>query len=223
MSGRRGIKETLLIGSGAVLVLLIVLLLVSLGGSEPEEPDLQPLPDPAPRVATPAPAAPERPAPVLPAVVKPRPVSPAPAPAPLPPPPRREVARAAVEAPVAVRAPNEGFASAPAAEPPELADEPDPQRRAVLKKMHSMAMARLQVDNFRRRYQLLEQSLAAARASGTWTNEKMDRAELDLQQLKGTIRASEQRFEQLKSAMDRELGSETDLPGGGTGQPEVTP
>lgn len=199
----------MLIAGGAVLVLLIVLLITALRSSPPEETDLapvaapalQPAPEPA---AAPAavipPAPPAGPAPVA----APFPAPPAPMATPAPP-PRRGIEPVVTRV---IRAPHMGFAEAPPVEPPELANEPDPRRRAMLKKMHKLTMAKMRVDNFTRRHRLLDQSLAEAKASGTWTDNKMKRAEQDLKQLEHTIKVTGSDVQQLKDALDREIVNE---------------
>ncbi len=215
MAQSRGLKEAILIGSGALLVLLIVLLLFSLKITPVEETELEPA---APARVSPQPSAP-RPHPAVLASPDPgvgsetaeirAPPRPPVKPEILPEPPP------AGEAPRAYPAPNIGHVAAPAAEPPNIDNEPDPKRRAVLRKMHELAMSTLRVDNFKRRIQLLEQSLAEAKASNTWTNKKVDRAEQDLKQLEHTIKAANEERAKLKKEMDSDLGGET-LPSTGS-------
>ena len=209
----RGFKERLLIAGGAVLVLLTVLLLVSL--REPVEPaEVETEAEPAAKpeevkAATPAPpslrptapAISTSPAPTKPPVSRPVPVAAAPdqgGPVISP--------RAAASEVIKVRQiPHAGHVTAPAAEPPGIENEPDPQRREVLRRMHKLAVAKMRQGVFSRRAQMLEQSLAEARASGTWPKDKITRAAQDLKQLEENIKASNAEVDELKKKVDEEL------------------
>ena len=213
----RGIKESLLIGSGALLVLLTVLLLVSLRGPA-EQDETEPMTTPPPAgfqipaqpveestSTTPSPPPSLQPAPAV------RASSPAPPMmAPAPPPPDQSVPSLS-PFPVAreiVRlspGPNVSPLLAPAAEPLELQNEPDPRRREMLRRMHKLAVAKMRQGVFTRRAQLLEQSMAEGQASGTWTKEKVDQAKADLVQLEQSINASTANVEKFKAEVDQEI------------------
>lgn len=214
----RGIKESVLIGGGALLVLLTVLLLVSLGDpAEQEEAEPSAMPPPAAptelaqpvggsgTITAPAPAVPPRPAPSPPA---PSPAPPAVAPAPpplqldLPNLSAQPVAREVIElSPAAKVSP----LLAPSAEPLELDNEPDPKRREMLRKMHKLAEAKMRQGVFTRRARLLEQSMAEGQASGTWTRDKVNEAQVDLKQLLEAVKDTNAKVDELKAAVDQEV------------------
>jgi hypothetical protein len=212
----RGIKESVLIGGGAMLVLLTVLLLVSLrqpAEQEETEPGSRtpPVPAPAREVPTVQPGA-VTPAPV--AVAPPAPAAKENKPAPplavpeliqerRPPlelrePPSRELVRVSP-------APSVSRLVAPMSEPPELENEPDPKRREMLRRMHHLAEAKMRQGVFSRRANMLEQSLAEAQASGTWSEAKIKQAEKDLKQLDSTLKAAGTRVDELKRLVDEEI------------------
>ena len=215
----RGIKEGVLIGGGAVLVLLTVLLLISLRQPvEPEEVEAaaEPAVEPpgsaasAPRLRPPAQATPAMSSNAPPAA---SPVSPRPAPRPVAAAPDQGGAVSSPREPhgevIKVREiPHVSHVTAPAAEPSGLEDEPDPQRRKVLRRMHKLAVAKMRQGVFTRRAQMLEQAMAEGKASGTWSKEEVRRAEQDLKQLEENIKASGADVEEMKKKVDEEIPPE---------------
>lgn len=210
----RGIKESVLIGGGAMLVLLTVLLLVSLRQpAEQEEtgPEIRTPPAPAmalpevrPGAVTPAPVAVAPPAPAAkenkpaPPVAVPEFVPERRPPLELREPPSRELVRVSP-------APSVSHLVAPMAEPIELENEPDPKRREVLRRMHHLAEAKMRQGVFSRRAAMLEQSLAEAQASGTWSEAKIKQAEKDLKQLDQTLKVAGTRVDELTRLVDEEI------------------
>ena len=194
------VKGSLLILAGSALLVMTVLLLASLR-SEPARQDSDSTARPALASRPPAPA-PEPQAPQ-------RALAPAPRPQALPihpPLPRREGRdRKGFDSPdreaVGDRPIVRRF-TAPAALPEEIAREKNPAKRAELTRMHTLAVARMRVNQIQRRAMLLEQTIQRAKQDRTWSSQKILENEQDLAQLRDAVRKAERETEILS----KELG-----------------
>ena len=84
-----------------------------------------------------------------------------------------------------------GVHSAPAAVPVEISEEKDPEKKARLMRMHTLAVARSRASRLRRRRRQLETTLARGRREGNWTAEQVQRTQNELSELKRAIETAE--------------------------------
>jgi hypothetical protein len=183
------VKGSLLLITGAVLLVLTVLLLASLWGGE--APVREPEPDPVASAVvergTPPPRKPPHLRRVLPAASADAGAPPAAA-APL-------EAGAAPKYPVVQRI-------APAWPPAGIDKETDPKKRAELMKMHELATSRVRANQLQRRAQALEQALERAKRDRTWTEKQIQERQQDLKEVREAVQEAEGKVETLS----KELG-----------------
>jgi hypothetical protein len=91
-----------------------------------------------------------------------------------------------------------GVHSAPAAVPVEIADEKDPEKKARLMRMHTLAVARSRASRLRRRRRQLETTLARGRREGNWSQEQVQRTQDELSELKRAIDTAEDEVRQAE-------------------------
>jgi hypothetical protein len=95
---------------------------------------------------------------------------------------------------------------APPAVPTEVLEERDPARRAQLMNMHRLATARVRASRLRRRENLLRTSIERAKQDGSWSAEKLRRAEEDLKEVSGGVVEAEKDLERVRT----EVGGDID-------------
>jgi hypothetical protein len=113
---------------------------------------------------------------------------------------------AVASAPLASAGSRTVHAEAPSVLPSEIQQETDPRRKAELMNKHRLAMARVKLSRLRHRETLLRSSLAQAKKDGSWTPEKIQQAETQLEEVtQGAVRA-EENLEQVR----QEVGGDID-------------
>ena len=191
MSKRAG---TLLGAAGAILILLVIVLLWSLGAPPEREVRRERRTRTRPAAAGAPLAAPPRNAASARSTTPPGFSTPSRAPMPVPEAapdagPGAAAADRATGAPPPVSAP--GTHMAPAVIPAEIVNETDPARKAQLMRMHELAVSRSRASRLRRRARLLRVTLATAKEQGSWNADKLQKVEQDLTELGSAIKLAE--------------------------------
>lgn len=194
------IKQKVLVFSGAVLVLMtVVILVVLLDGAE----------DPAPSADGPGAQQPAAPASTAPRVA-PASGLPQPGASKRPPPTASEPrvtrtpdagAKSSTAATPPRPDPHVIHSAAPAAEPATITAEKDPTKRQELRRMHRLATSEVRVRLLGRRSRMLRESLARARKDGSWSADKISREEASLQQIEATVAATKTEVVRLKKQL----------------------
>lgn len=199
---RRGPKESVLIASGALLVLLTMVLILSLPRGEPEGTSEPPSMEPARPTTSPVRAQTEivkqwEPDRSIERITR------------IEAPDAGQVGPGSVDEPVKVQPiPSTWHGLAPPADPPELAEEKDPARRARLKAMHDLAMARVKVRAIRHREQLLHETIEDARTRGIWSEDKLRESLLEQRALRQSLKAAESEVVKLGEQLEAPPGTD---------------
>lgn len=97
-----------------------------------------------------------------------------------------------------------GVHTAPSAVPVEIAEERDPEKKARLMRMHTLAVARSRASRLRRRRRQLETTLGRGRTEGRWTEEQVRRTRNELSELKRAIETAEGEVEQAEERVKQD-------------------
>ncbi len=201
MSKRR-IKQSVLVFSAALMVLMTGLVMVVLWNNEEPAGPATEAPatvSPATTPATPArrSASDRRPArEPAPATSASRATPPAPAAAP----DATVSARPPVARPVQ-RVPTARRVAAPPPQPPSIEAEKDPVKRQELRRMHRLAYAETRVRLLGRRSRMLRDTLSRARQNKTWSADRLRKEVAGLERLEATVAATKKEIVQLKKQL----------------------